>query len=201
MKYLIYLFTVSTIITSCCTGKKAAKGKEETKVEQKEEPKEMTDAEREAAIIEQMKNEKVPNPGADYYEVANKEIPKDAFARIQKTPCFGRCPVYVMTIYQDGRVDYFGKKFVEKEGRYVAKVSNEKLEALKNKAKELGFFEMDNVYDKPGITDLPSVVTTVKDDDGFKTVVNRFDSPEKLRAFEKYFEESFKELEWEKVEN
>lgn len=195
MKYLIYLFTITTLFSSCCGNKKLAKQENEEKVEQQE----MTDEEREAALIEQMKNEKIPSEGEDYYETVNKEIPKDAFARIQKTACFGRCPIYVMTVYNDGRVEYIGKKFVEKLGMHKANADKNKLEDLMKKAKEYGFFGLENVYDKEGITDLPSVITTLRDGDGFKTVVDRFDSPENLRKFEQYFEESFKSLDWKKV--
>ena len=34
------------------------------------------------------------------------------FARIQRTACFGTCPIYVMTVYKSGLVKYYGEKWL-----------------------------------------------------------------------------------------
>ena len=179
----------------------ACKGKKDVAV-QEEKPKtetaasEMTDAEREAAIIEQMKNEKLPNEGEDYYAMVEKEIPTNAVARIQRTPCFRRCPIYTLTVYKDGRAEYFGKNFAPREGKWTAAVSLELMEQLKVFANEIGYFELENVYDKEAVTDVPSTITSLRTEAGLKTVVNRFDAPGELYRFEQYFDELFMNVEW-----
>jgi hypothetical protein len=194
MKTTIYLFTILLVLNAC-------KGKKDVAV-QEEKPKtetaasEMTDAEREAAIIEQMKNEKLPNQGEDYYAMVEKEIPTNAVARIQRTPCFGRCPIYTLTVYEDGRAEYFGKNFAPREGKWTAAVSLELMEQLKVFANEIGYFELENVYDKEVVTDVPSTITSLRTEEGLKTVVNRFDAPEGLYRFEQYFDELFMNVEW-----
>ena len=194
MKTTIYLFTILLVLNAC-------KGKKDVAV-QEEKPKtetaasEMTDAEREAAIIEQMKNEKLPNQGEDYYAMVEKEIPTNAVARIQRTPCFGRCPIYTLTVYEDGRAEYFGKNFAPREGKWTAAVSLELMEQLKVFANEIGYFELENVYDKEAVTDVPSTITSLRTEAGLKTVVNRFDAPEELYRFEQYFDELFMNVEW-----
>ena len=198
MKTTIYLFTILLALAACKGKKNASADKEKANVETT--AKEITDAEREAAIIEQMKNEKLPNEGDDYYEMVEKEIPTNAIARIQRTPCFGRCPIYTITVYEDNRVEYFGKKFTPREGLYTAEVSEEIIEKLITYANEIGYFEMKNVYDQQSVTDVPSTITSLRNEEGLKTVVDRFNAPEELIRFEKFFDSLFEELEWTKVQ-
>jgi len=196
---LIYFSTILLFgFTACCKkGKVAEKTKTEATQEMTDKKElTMTQAEKEAAIALQMKEEQPPNEANDYYQMVSKEIPENAFARIQKTACFGRCPIYTMTVFDDGRVEYYGRKFVEKEGRHFAKATPKMLSDLLAKAKEINFFELDNIYDKQGITDLPSVIITIKNEEGFKTVVNRYNGPQELIKLETFFEDSFERLEY-----
>ena len=194
MKTTIYLFTILLALAACKGKKNAAANKGKPNVETT--AKELTDAEREAAIIEQMKNEKLPNEGEDYYEMVEKEIPANAIARIQRTPCFGRCPIYTITVYEDGGVEYFGKKFAAREGLWGSLLSPGQVKKLMDFANEIGYFEMENVYDQQSVTDVPSTITSLRNEEGLKTVVDRFNAPEELIRFEKFFDSLFEGLEW-----
>ena len=198
MKTTIYLFTI-LLALNACKGKKEVVVKEE-KSKTETAVKEMTDAEREAAIVEQMKNEKLPNEGEDYYEMVAKEFPTNAVARIQRTACFGSCPIYTLTVFEDGHAEYFGKKFAPREGRWTTNVLPELMDQLMNFANEIGYFELDNVYDKEAVTDVPSTITSLRTSEGLKTVVNRFEAPEELQRFEKYFDDLFNDVEWVPVQ-
>lgn len=197
MKTTIYLFTI-LLALNACKGKKDALAKEE-KAKTETAVKKMTDAEKEAALIEQIKNEKPQNEAEDYYKMVEKEIDENAIARIQRTACFGRCPIYTLTVFEDGRVVYFGKKFTPREGKFEGKVSPDIIENLKKFAVEIGFSNFNNVYDKQAITDLPSTITSLRTDEELKTVVNRFDGPQDLRKFEDFFDKLFAEVEWKAV--
>jgi|GEM_PF-876681 len=199
MKTTIYLFTILLALNACKANKEtlAKEGQEKTQ----DNIHEMTDAEREEAIVEQMKNEKLPHEGEDYYNMVEKEIPADAVARIQRTPCFGKCPIYTLTIFENGKVEYFGQKFTPREGRFEGKVSPELIANLMNEAQNVGFYVMNNIYDKQAVTDVPSTITSLRTSSGLKTVVNRFDGPEELRRFEKYFDQLFNEVEWTAAED
>lgn len=194
MKTTIYLFTILLVLNACKGKKEVAAQEGKPKIETA--AKEITDAEREAEIVEQMKNEKLPNEGEDYYEMVEKEIPADAVARIQRTACFGRCPIYTLTVYEDGRAEYFGKNFAPREGMWIADVTPELMEQLLIFANEIEYFELENIYDKEAVTDVPSTISSLRTEQGLKTVVNRFDAPEELRRFEQYFDELFKDVEW-----
>ena len=41
---------------------------------------------------------------------------KDVIITLERTECFGTCPVYRLTVHGDGRVVYEGIRFVEVEG-------------------------------------------------------------------------------------
>lgn len=197
MKKIIYLFTVVIIFGSGCCKKQAMASKEsENTSTEINQNKEYEEAEKQAKLIEQMSQEKMPNEGEEYQKIAEKEIPENALARVQRTPCFGRCPIYTMIIFNDGRVEYYGKKFVEKEGRYFSKATNNQLEELTAKAQELGFFELDNIYDNKSVTDLPSTIITIKGEEGFKTVVGRYDTPKNFTTLVTFIESEFDKLEY-----
>lgn len=197
MKYSIYLLTLVFALSACNNKKKAMKKDDAVTSEKKE----MSDDERRAAIAEEMKNEKIPNVTEDYYKYAEKEMPSNAVARIQRTNCFGKCPVYTLTVFKDGRLEYFGKKFTPREGKFEAQVDQKKIEDLMNEANELGYNNFKNIYDNEAITDLPSTITSLRNNGQLKTVVNRFDAPDALRQFEKFFDELFGNADWKPVGN
>jgi hypothetical protein len=49
---------------------------------------------------------------------------------LQRTACFGTCPVYSLKIYADGRVTYEGKEFVKTKGRAKGRITKQALEEL-----------------------------------------------------------------------
>lgn len=136
-----------------------------------------------------------------FIEQAKKDLPDSLEVRLQRTACFGRCPIYTLSFYKDGTVIYKGEKWVEKEGLYKGRVSESNLNNIIRKAKEIGFYEMDNQYDSEYVTDLPSTITTLKGESGFKVVANRYEGPELLYELEKLIDEVADSIEWEKIES
>ena len=122
------------------------------------------------------------------------------FASIERTPCYGRCPTYSINIYKSGYVIYEGIRFVDRLGTYSTRISDRKIQAIINKANEIGYFELDDVYDSP-VTDLPSTITYLSVNGQKKRIKDRVRGPEKLREYEKYFDGVFEDMEWKKVED
>lgn len=201
MKYTIYLFTLTLALMACSGKKKAMEGKDTSTAQKAEEEKVLSSEERQAAIAKQMKKEKMPNQTEGYLKYAEQEMPVDAVARIQRTNCFGRCPVYTLTVFSDGRLEYFGKKFTTNLGKYTGKVDVQKVEMLMKRAEEISYTTLNNVYDNEHVTDLPSTITSIRKDGELKTIVNRFDAPEELRQFEKFFDSLFEAVDWEAATN
>ncbi len=50
--------------------------------------------------------------------------------RLSRTPCFGRCPVYSVTVHADGRVEYRGERWVASTGARSGAADPRELAAL-----------------------------------------------------------------------
>ena len=118
---------------------------------------------------------------------------------IERTPCYGRCPVYVVKIYQSGFATYTGERFTDKIGDYTAKIKKEDIEKIITKAEGIDYFNLEEKYDK-NVTDLPSTTTYINNEGKKKKVYNRVGAPEKLSEFESFIYQFIEKVEWKKVE-
>ncbi len=193
MKYLIILCLSISCLFACKSKKKASR---EENVETKAQVAETTPIEENAASETYAMSKEEEKE----YAIIQSTLSDSVFAQIQRTSCFGRCPTYTLTVYQSGYTTYFGKRWVEKEGWYATKVGDEVKEKLMKMANEISYFELNNFYDNPGITDLPSTITSMKGAEGFQTVVSRYETPKELITFERYFDSLFEKLKWEKIQ-
>lgn len=119
-------------------------------------------------------------------------------ASIERTACYGSCPIYRATFYSDGRVRYVGKRFVPNVGTYELQISPDDVKSIGAKAVEMGYFGLNDKYDSP-VTDFPSCVTTVNDGGQSKTVFDRVDGPKALKSFEKHLDSLLEGREFKKV--
>ncbi|MCP5346229.1 MAG: DUF6438 domain-containing protein [Gammaproteobacteria bacterium] len=111
---------------------------------------------------------------------------------LQRTACFGICPVYAVTIYSDGLVEFHGERFVESAGDFQYRIEQEDFASLAAFAEQIDFFSLDTEYryktgpngERIAVSDLPSRITTVEKAGESKTVLNYFGGPEALTAFE-----------------
>lgn len=128
--------------------------------------------------------------------------PPPMVASIKRTACFGKCPVYQVQFFADGRIVYEGKRNVDFIGWYEGRISNEKVAEILKQAKQIGYFNLSNKYPNSGpeIVDLPSTVTFIKMDEQEKTVVDRHDSPLHLQRFERYMDDMIKGIKLDKIE-
>lgn len=84
----------------------------------------------------------------------NKE--KNVLLRIQKTPCFGDCAVYTLSIDKKGNVTYNGSAYVLEKGIREFTLTDAQLENITKTLAKKDFSEFKKVYDNPNISDLPS---------------------------------------------
>lgn len=108
---------------------------------------------------------------------------ENIFISFERTPCLGKCPDFKAVIYNDGHVKYEGRNFVEKKGKYTAKITQEQIDFLKKTAHEIDIFSMKTKYDQP-VTDVPSVFLTINIEDNSISILDRFEGPKSLRKFE-----------------
>ncbi|MEZ4799900.1 MAG: DUF6438 domain-containing protein [Flavobacteriales bacterium] len=109
------------------------------------------------------------------------EMPKrpSVFFEMKRTACFGTCPIYNVTIMDNGEVYYEGKNFVEKIGNYHTTLDNANLQKIRDKIVAINYFSLQDEYDSP-ITDIPSVYTTVNYGGQTKTIHDRHKGPREL---------------------
>ena len=131
-------------------------------------------------------------------EVSQSANQPSVLASIKRTPCYGRCPIYQLTIMDNGEVLYAGKRFVEKLGTYSGLLTSEDLKTILIKAKEANYFELEDSYDVP-IADFPTCVTSVTKDGKTKRVMNKQGAPTSLKKFELYLDSLIEGLELKKV--
>ena len=72
-----------------------------------------------------------PTPDAGVPEKPALESP--VLASLERTACFGFCPVYTVTVHADGSVDYHGERFVVTQGDQSGQLTAEQMTALQAK--------------------------------------------------------------------
>ena len=107
---------------------------------------------------------------------------------IQRSACYGTCPIYSAKIYADGTVVYVGKEYVKEKGERRFKITPETVQQLIEEFERIDYFSLKDKYDadENGIspTDLPTTTTSICLDGKKKKVVNYYGAPRKLNELE-----------------
>ena len=119
----------------------------------------------------------------------------DVVITLERTRCFGTCPVYRLTIYGDGKVVYQGEDFVKVKGTQTAHMVREKVEGLVNEFDKVRFFSLQDRY-TGSVTDLPTTITSITIHGKTKTVRNYFGAPKELIALEEKIDETTHSKQW-----
>jgi hypothetical protein len=88
----------------------------------------------------------------------------DAVITLERTACFGTCPVYTITILEDGTVLYNGERFVTVTGEQTSEIAPETVAAMVAAFEDAGYFGWDEAYQTQTVSDLPTVITSVTRD-------------------------------------
>lgn len=121
------------------------------------------------------------------------DIPSDTLIRLQRTSCYGPCPIYSVTIDARGTVTYDGERLVRVVGRQTAHIDPTAVATLLAKAESIGFFRMRDAYrviENPDgsevmVTDLPTTFVTVTAGGRTKKVEDYIAAPDALASFER----------------
>lgn len=114
---------------------------------------------------------------------------------LERTPCFGRCPVYSIKIHESGLVIYNAEKNTDTTGCFYKVLTKEELQTLKNKFIANGFMDMADKYPEEGKApvDLPSCVLVFNNNGTTKTVRDkRWDTPAPLAELQTTIEQIVK---------
>ncbi|MBL8544399.1 MAG: hypothetical protein JNJ63_11390 [Hyphomonadaceae bacterium] len=90
---------------------------------------------------------------------------------LQRTPCFGFCPDYTVTITGEGDVRYVGRRFVNVVGERHASIPRADVERLLQRFDAIGFDRLRDEY-RAQVTDLPTNTITLTRNGRTKRVVD-----------------------------
>ena len=113
-------------------------------------------------------------------------IPDDLVIKLERTACFGECPVYTVTIDARGNVSYEGARFVRVEGRQTDRIPLSRVVSILETAERIGFFRLRDEYrviQNPDgsstiVTDLPAVFVTITRAGRSKRIEDYFGAPD-----------------------
>lgn len=119
---------------------------------------------------------------------------------LERTACFGTCPMYTLTITSDGAVTFNGRRFTKVTGIARGKISPNDFRQLVSEFEKINYFSLPDSY-TPGtpvcpqrITDMPSAITAIHFQGKVKSVSHYYgcgNAPalERLTALEKKIDE------------
>lgn len=107
---------------------------------------------------------------------------------LQRTACYGYCPVFSLVVFSDGHVLFDGEHFVEKKGKHSWTIGVDAIMALNNAISKHGYFTMIEKSEAKEMTCMPTCITSILMEDGtFREINHDFGCnifPKKLDAFE-----------------
>jgi hypothetical protein len=117
-------------------------------------------------------------------------------AEITKTPCFGPCQVFTMQVFSDGKTTLLARSNMPFDGgMYTAQIIDKHIQDIKEVAKDIDFFSMENVYDSE-VQDFPTIIIKVIMDGKEKTVSFRHGFPRSLKRLEAVFDTIVETSDW-----
>jgi hypothetical protein len=117
---------------------------------------------------------------------------------LERTPCFGTCPVYQVTISRSGAVRFVGKQHVTRQGEATAEIPPARVDSLVRELEAGGYFGFADAYvmDSPACgryaTDSPTVITSASAAGRTKTIRHDYGcdaAPEELGRLERLIDE------------
>lgn len=102
---------------------------------------------------------------------------------LEKTECYGRCPVYKLMIYDDGQALYQGISHVDKIGEYQQQLPADTIASLIQHFEQSGFWSLKDEY-VADVTDLPVTYLSFQYQGKHKKIKNLIQAPAELTALE-----------------
>jgi hypothetical protein len=107
----------------------------------------------------------------------------DAMIRLERTACFGACPIYVLSIAADGTVSYTGYEHVREHGTRTWKIAPDAALSLAREMERSGFFDMKDEYTAP-VSDMPTTFVTLSLGGRTKRIRDHLGAPQALVRLE-----------------
>lgn len=103
---------------------------------------------------------------------------------LEKTACYGQCPVYTIKIDEKGHGLFIGVENTEHLGLFSFRLRTEELDAVKSSFEAIRFFELEDRY-FDYIMDLPTTYVTYRTGSREKKIMDYHGAPRELKDLEK----------------
>ena len=102
---------------------------------------------------------------------------------LERTVCYGPCPVYTLRIDSTGTVSYHGGTYVAAVGDRTGKIDPAKFQDLLQQFQKIGFFQLRDEYTAM-ITDMPTTFIGLTQDGKAKRIRDYYKAPPELTELE-----------------
>ncbi len=114
-------------------------------------------------------------------------ISNDTMMVFKKGGCFGRCPIYTMTIFENGQAEYNGARFTNRLGVHTKQLDRTQVNALKKTCREANLFQFPDKYEVR-IPDLASSTLIFHDGKKKKSIFWKDKADDTVKAIGKSLE-------------
>jgi len=124
---------------------------------------------------------------------------KELVIKLERTACFGKCPVYSLMIKGDGTVIYAGVQFVKTTGIQETKISMDAVNQLILDFEKADYFSLKESYTKFGKSDMPSANTSISIGGRTKAIkhyLGDLTAPKQLTELENKIDEIVNSAQW-----
>ena len=119
---------------------------------------------------------------------------------MERTSCFGTCPVYKVEIFDSGLIKFTGESHHEMIGNYRSHIDWKPLQVLREKFRQANFFSFKKEY-MSSLQDLPSTYLYFKDGENEKNVLDYGNAaPAELKNLEQAIDELIRTNTWKKAD-
>jgi hypothetical protein len=126
--------------------------------------------------------------------IVQSEVPTSIII-LERTPCYGTCPVYKIQIESTGDAFLENKKFVEPLGNFNGKLNKKDLDALFQLFGTVKWASYKNSYDS-NVSDLPTAIITWYHSGYTKVIRLRSNYPEDFDVLLKKIDQVRSEVDW-----
>ena len=123
----------------------------------------------------------------------------DPVIKMTRTQCFGTCPAYTISIYEDRKVMFEGEMFVEPIGLHYAELDRTTYKNLVKAFRSADFFSFEDEYTE-NVSDLPTIYLSFSDQGQTKTITDHVGAPEELKSLERMVGDLIKQLKFTSAE-
>jgi hypothetical protein len=127
--------------------------------------------------------------------------PDSIFATLERQPCFGHCPAFYATIYNNGKAVYEGHSTVTKLGKWTGKLTADQMRQLSDKAIEFRLDTLGDDYINKNLVDFPGHSVSILMNGRLKKIsVMETQIPQAILTYENFMEDILNQVEWKKEE-